>query len=71
MNLSSLDLSNNPELEDLQFPFTKISEIDLSKNPKLKYLNCLYCEGLKSLDISHNPRLNSENIDHSGIIINQ
>ena len=70
-NLSSLDLSHNPELEDLQFPFTKIAEIDLSNNPKLKYLNCLYCEELKRLDISHNPNLKPENIDHSGVIIEQ
>lgn len=70
-NLSSLDLSHNPELTTLEIPFTDISDIDLSNNPKLKYFNCLYCEKLTRLDISHNPNLKPENIDHSGIIINQ
>ena len=52
-NLTSLDLSKNPNLTLLSCNNSSLTSLDLSKNPKLTYL---YCRGnnLTSLDISNN-----------------
>ena len=54
--LTSLDVSNNPALEDLACSYTHLTSLDVSNNPALKYL---YCDNnqLTSLDVSNNPAL--------------
>ncbi len=55
-SLTSIDLSNNTELVDLECYNNELSSIDLSHNPKLLYL---FCQGnpLTELDVSKNPEL--------------
>ncbi len=57
-SVTSIDLSNNTELTDLECYNNGLSSIDLSDNPKLLYL---YCWGnpLAELDLSANTRLES------------
>ena len=53
-SISSLDLSNNPNLEVLGCGDNLITEIDLSQNP---YMHSLYCANnqISEIDISNNP----------------
>jgi Leucine-rich repeat (LRR) protein len=53
-NLTSLDLTHNPELEILSFDNNDITTIDLSQNPNLRIVD-LHNNLLTSLDISQNP----------------
>ena len=55
-NLTSLDLSHNPNLQRLTCRATGLTSLDLSHNPNLQRLNCNFT-GLTSLDLSHNPEL--------------
>ena len=51
--LTSLDVSNNPALEDLACSYTHLTSLDVSNNPALKQLYC-YNNQLTSLDVSNN-----------------
>ena len=68
--LTSLDVTNNPNLKKLDFgmcchtrwgDLTPIEHIDLSRNPELEELNCASSNypgfGLDELDVSNNPKL--------------
>ena len=54
--LTSLNISNNTELQYLQCGYNKLTALDLSENPYLRYLYC-YGNQLTSLDVSNNPFL--------------
>lgn len=55
--ISSLDLSNNLELVNLDVDNAKLlTSLDLSKNTKLQYVNCSMT-AISSLDFSNNPEL--------------
>lgn len=54
-HLRHLDLNRNPEL----------AELDLSKNPNLLSLHVHGCTSLKSLDLSHVPKLIELGCDHA------
>ena len=56
--LSGLDVSGNPVLEELVCCENKLDSIDVSENPFLELLSCCNNE-LRSLDISGNPYLYS------------
>lgn len=57
--VTSIDFSKNPKIEDITLYNSGISEIDLSKNTELKSLSLVGASKLTSLDLSHNPKLNS------------
>ena len=70
LNISELDVTNNPSLKKLDFgmcchtrwgDLTPIEHIDLSRNPELEELNCASSNypgfGLDELDVSNNPKL--------------
>ncbi len=53
LNIQTLDLSHNPELEELDCSCCeKLTELDLSHNPKLKTLNICGATALKKIDVS-------------------
>ena len=54
--ISSLDVSNNPNLRRLFFIGNQLTSIDISNNTKLE---CVFCDGnqLTSLDFTNNPLL--------------
>ena len=53
--LTSLDLSKNPALTELDcYDCPSLTSLDLSKNPALTELSCASCVGLTSLDLSKN-----------------
>ncbi len=54
--LSSLDVSGNPELEFLNCSSNKLVSLDVSRNQKLAFLYCRY-NSIESLDVSRNPEL--------------
>lgn len=54
---STLDLSKNTKLRHLLLYIPNLSHIDLSDNTALEYLDIHNAEQLKSLDVSHNPKL--------------
>ncbi len=54
--LTSLDLSQNTQLNHLNFNNNDISSIDLSQNTQLTYLNCSM-NNLSTLDVSQNTQL--------------
>lgn len=54
--LTSLDLSGNPQLEELHCDRNMITELNLSGNPKLKNISCEDNQ-LTRLDVSENPEL--------------
>ena len=54
--LSSLDLSGNPELSEVYCYDNKLTSIDISNNPNLNTLRC-YDNALTSLDVSNCPNL--------------
>jgi len=54
--LTSLDVSNNPNLKTLDILRNKLKNIDVSKNLELTELNCTWNQ-LKSLDVSKNTLL--------------
>lgn len=56
--LTSLDLSGNPQLLKLICESNKITGLDLSHNPELQLLNC-FDNRLESLDLSSNTKLES------------
>ena len=55
-NLTSLDISNNPNLTELSCSDNGITSLDISNNHKLTWVN-LYNNQLTSLDISNNTEL--------------
>ena len=55
-NLTSLDLSHNPNLQRLNCGSTGLTSLDLSHNPELEYLRC-ETNKLTSLDLSNNTKL--------------
>ena len=55
-NLTSLDLSHNPNLQRLNCSSTGLTSLDLSHNPELEYLRCVYNK-LTKLDLSNNTKL--------------
>lgn len=62
----SLDVSSNPELEELYIdaPCSKLQSLDLSACPALKDLTCMRTD-IRSLDLSHNPCLESLDVSDS------
>lgn len=55
--ITSLDLSNNPELVNLNIGNAKLlTSLDVSKNTKLQYVDC-GMTAISSLDFSNNPEL--------------
>ena len=61
----SLDVSSNPELEELYIdaPCSKLQSLDLSGCPALRDMTCRSTD-IRSLELSHNPDL--ESLDVSG-----
>ena len=61
----SLDVSSNPELEELYIdaPCSKLQSLDLSGCPALRDMTCRRTD-IRSLELSHNPDL--ESLDVSG-----
>src|SRR5690554_6338751 len=57
LNLSSLDISNNPNLKVLGVALNKLYELDISNNPSLEVLYVSNNAKLTSLDLSQNPLL--------------
>ena len=55
-NMTSLDVSNNPELKILQFHQNSLTSLDISNNTALQYLSCGQNQ-LTSLDVSNNTLL--------------
>ena len=55
-NLGSLDVSNNPLLENLYCSSCGLTSLDVSNNPLLCELDC-YKNNLTSLNLSNNPNL--------------
>lgn len=56
--VSSINLSNAPELRWLSTEQSQLVSLDVSNNPKLEYLNCMCDDGtLTELDLSNNTRL--------------
>ena len=62
----SLDVSSNPELEELYIdaPSSKLQSLDLSGCPALKDLTCRSTD-IRSLELSHNPDLESLDVSIS------
>ena len=60
----SLDVSSNPELEELYIdaPCSKLQSLDLSGCPALRDMTCRSTD-IRSLELSHNPDLESLNPD--------
>ncbi len=54
--LTSLDVSNNPDLVFLDCASNKITSLDVSKNSKLQVLLC-YTNAMTALDVSNNSKL--------------
>src|SRR5690554_7635239 len=57
LSLSSLDISNNPNLKVLGVAFNNLYELDISNNPSLEVLYVSNNANLTSLDLSQNPLL--------------
>ena len=55
-NITYLDVSQNPALEELLCDNNSLSSLDVSKNPLLEKLSCYNCI-LDSIDVSKNPAL--------------
>lgn len=55
-NLTSLDVSNNPNLKILRFHQNSLTSLDISNNTALQYLSCGQNQ-LTSLDVSNNTSL--------------
>lgn len=58
---SSVDFSNNPELQRLALGGNNLTSIDVSKNPKLIYLN-VRSNQLTDIDLSNNQNLGELNL---------
>ena len=54
--ITSLDVSKNPQLESLQIISTKLTDIDVSRNSKLTHLVCV-SNKLTNLDVNNNSKL--------------
>lgn len=63
--LTSLDLSANPELERLSLVLVDISELDLSANTKLASIFIGSCAKLESLDLSKLTSLSTLDLDRN------
>lgn len=61
--LTSLNISNNPALEEIFCSANKLSSLDLSNDPALKLLYCDLNQ-LTSLDITKNPLLEQDNFTY-------
>lgn len=67
--VTNLNLSGNPELEKLELEgTTSLESLDISNNPNLTSLNIMYT-GIKTLDASHNPKLQKIVCDDDVVII--
>ncbi len=55
-NLTSIDISNNPELEILECYNNQLTSIDVSQNTALYQFECRFNQ-LTSLDLSNNPNI--------------
>ena len=65
-SLVYLDVTHNPELEELIVFWNKLTSVDVSQCPKLRRLH-LSLNLLTSLDITHNPRLNYLGAENNSI----
>lgn len=66
IDLTSLDVSANPELKTLKCSFNRLTTLDLSANVSLEYLECSYNE-LAELDLSANTNLGDLLCSHNRI----
>lgn len=64
LGITSVDVSNNPDLEILDVYYLNLSSLDVTNNPKLKILDMSYCchvmwnlKPVEELDLSNNPDL--------------
>ena len=55
--VSSLDLSENPDLSRISISYSDLAELDLSNNGKLEMLILYHCDNLEVLDLSNCPQL--------------
>jgi Secretion system C-terminal sorting domain len=65
--LTSLDLSQNPNLTYLHCYSNLLTSIDVTQNPLLDYLNC-WVNQLTSIDVSQNPLLTYLNVGSNQLI---
>lgn len=63
--LSSLDISNNPNLKTLRCGENNLTSLDTSNNPLLEVLSIGNNPNLTSLDLSHNPLLRMFTAGHN------
>ena len=54
--LTSLDISQNPNIEFLNVEYNQITSLDVSQNPDIGYLNARFNQ-ITSLDVTQNPNL--------------
>ncbi|WP_433765108.1 T9SS type A sorting domain-containing protein [Flavobacterium ginsenosidimutans] len=59
--LTSINVSNNLTLKNLDISFNQISSLDISKNTNLVFLNCNY-NALPTIDVSANVNLKDINV---------
>jgi len=57
LDVSSLDVTNNPALTFLECLSCQFTSLDVSNNPALRYLEIRFCNQLTSLDVSKNTKL--------------
>ena len=65
--ITYINLSNNPLLEDLHIEETLIDSLDISNNKELMVLSLSNCKNIKYLDYSNNTKLQEFFIEGTGI----
>ncbi|MGI6223766.1 MAG: leucine-rich repeat domain-containing protein [Prevotella sp.] len=65
--ITSLDVSNAPNLTELSCTSCSLTQLDLSNNTKLTRLSCGVNQTLQSLDLSNNPLLKELNFGSSAL----
>ena len=55
--LRSLDVSENRALKILESSYSRLRSLDVSHNPELEELLCIFSPGIKTIDLSGNPKL--------------
>ncbi|MGB5981514.1 MAG: T9SS type A sorting domain-containing protein [Nonlabens sp.] len=66
-NVSQIDFTNNPMLEEINMLYNEFNSIDLSNNANLKKLEIQQAEFLTTLDLTSNSTLEQLKIDRAGI----
>ena len=65
--ISKIDLSNNPELEDLCLRSNRLSSLDISHNPKILWFNCSF-NSIDKIDLSQNHKLRQFILCNNGLV---